>query len=249
MRLFFATLMTAACLTTTPLLSGGLGEMTTAERAIFREEVKAYLLENPEVLAEAFEVLQQREQLADVSRDQQLLIENADLIFKDTTSWVGGNPDGDITIVEFIDYRCSYCRKAKTDVEALVKSDGNIRFVVKEFPILGEDSVLASRFAISILQLHGPDAYKAVHDGLFGLRGAPDAATLARLATELGVEPQPVLDRMNSAEVTAVIAANRALADVMSLSGTPAFVINKTLLRGYVPLEAMQAIVADERAG
>lgn len=249
MRLSIAALLTTACLIATPGLSGGLGEMTDAERAIFRDEVKAYLLENPEVLAEAFAVLQQREQLAELTRDQQLLIENADLIFKDTTSWVGGNPEGDITIVEFIDYRCSYCRKAKADVEELVKSDGNIRFVVKEFPILGEESVLASRFAISMLQLHGPDAYKATHDALYALRGAPDAATLARLATEMGFDPQSVLDRMNSNEVTAVIAANRALADTMALSGTPAFVINKTLLRGYVPLDGLRQIVSDERAG
>lgn len=249
MRLLLSTLMTTACLITTPMFSGGLGEMTPAERAVFREEVKAYLLENPEVLAEAFEVLQQRDQLAEIARDKQLLVDNADFIFKDTASWVGGNAAGDVTIVEFVDYRCGYCRKAKAEVEELVKSDGNIRFVVKEFPILGEESVLASRFAISMLQLHGPEAYKATHDELFALRGVPDAETFARLATELGFDPQPLLDRMNSKEVTAVIADNRALADKLALSGTPAFVINKTLLRGYVPAEGMLAIVADERAG
>ena len=249
MRLPFAALLTTACLLAFPTFSGGLGEMTPAERAIFREEVKAFLIENPEVITEALNVLQTRQDMADLARDQQLLADNAALLFNDANSWVGGNPDGDITVVEFMDYRCGYCRKAKEAVEELVKSDGNIRFVLKEFPILGDDSVASSRFAVAVLQLHGPDAYKAAHDALIMLRGSPDAETLGRLAADLGIDPAPVLARMNADEVTAVLAANRALADVMSLSGTPAFAINKTLLRGYVPLDGLRAIVADERAG
>ena len=249
MRLPFAALLTTACLLAFPTFSGGLGEMTPAERAIFREEVKAFLIENPEVITEALDVLQTRQDMADLARDQQLLADNAAFLFNDANSWVGGNPDGDITVVEFMDYRCGYCRKAKEAVEELVKSDGNIRFVLKEFPILGDDSVASSRFAVAVLQLHGPDAYKAAHDALIMLRGSPDAETLGRLAADLGIDPAPVLARMNADEVTAVLAANRALADVMSLSGTPAFAINKTLLRGYVPLDGLRAIVADERAG
>ena len=249
MRLPFAALLTTACLLAFPTFSGGLGEMTPAERAIFREEVKAFLIENPEVITEALNVLQTRQDMADLARDQQLLADNAAFLFNDANSWVGGNLNGDITVVEFMDYRCGYCRKAKEAVEELVKSDGNIRFVLKEFPILGDDSVASSRFAIAVLQLHGPDAYKAAHDALMTLRGSPDAETLGRLAADMGIDPAPVLARMNADEVTAVLAANRALADVMSLSGTPAFAINKTLLRGYVPLDGLRAIVADERAG
>ena len=249
MHLSFAALLTTACLLATPVLPGGVGEMTAAERTIFRQEVRDYLIENPEVIAEALEVLQQRQDQAEVTRDTQLLVDNAAALFNDGTSWVGGNPNGDITIVEFMDYRCGYCRKAKADVEELVKSDGNIRFVLKEFPILGDDSILSSRFAIAVLQLHGPDAYKAAHDGLYTLRGPADGATLTRLAADLGLDPAPILARMNADDVTKVIATNRALADAMALSGTPAFAINKTLLRGYVPLEGMRAIVADERAG
>ena len=248
MRLIFACWLTTLCLMAAPVSAGGLGEMTPAERASFRDEVKAYLIENPEVIAEAMEVLQSRQDQAEFQRDQQLLVDNAAYLFDDANSWVGGNPDGDITVVEFMDYRCGYCRKAYEDIEALVKTDGNIKFVLKEFPILGEESVASARFAIAVLQLHGPDAYKLAHDNLMTLRGSPDAASLTRLATEIGLDPAPVLARMNADEVTAVLAANRALADVMSLTGTPAFAINKTLLRGYVPLDGLRAIVADERA-
>jgi protein-disulfide isomerase len=223
-------------------------EMTPEERAAFREEVRAYLLENPEVLIEAMDILQSREDQAAANRDLQMLAENAQVIFESPDDWVGGNPEGDIVLVEFMDYRCGYCRKAYTEVEELVKSDGNIRFVVKEFPILGEASLLSAQFAIAVRQLHGDAAYKSVHDALIALRGEPTVDTLGRLATDLGLEAQPILDRMDAPEVMSVIQANHALADKMEISGTPTFVLKSMMLRGYVPLEAMREIVAEVRA-
>jgi protein-disulfide isomerase len=237
----------ATCLMGSTAIAGGLEDMSDAERAAFRAEVKAYLLENPEVLVEAMDVMQSREQIAAADRDVQLLAENKDTIFNDAASWVGGNPDGDITVVEFTDYRCGYCRKAHDEVAELVNSDGNIRFVVKEFPILGEDSLTSSKFAISVLQLHGGESYKQAHDALITLRGSPDGPTLSRLATDLGLDPAPVLARMDAPEVMAVIKANHALADKMDIGGTPTFVIDNTMLRGYVPLDGMRQIVAEQR--
>lgn len=247
MRSLLAALLASAALMATPTLAEGLADMTDAERTAFQAEVKAYLLANPEVIVEAMDVLQSREDEAAANRDQQVLADNKELIFNDGISWVGGNPDGDVTVVEFMDYRCSYCRKAYTEVEELVKSDGNICFVLKEFPILGAESVTASRFAIAILQLHGPDAYKKAHDGLIGLRGAPDAENLGRLASEMGLDADAIMIKMTSDEVSQVIATNHALADVMQISGTPTFVIDGTLLRGYVPLDGLRQIVAGER--
>lgn len=236
-----------ACLMGTAALAGGLGEMSEAERAAFQAEVKAYLLENPEVLVEAMDVLQSRQDAAAADRDLQMLAANKDKIFNDGVSWVGGNLDGDITVVEFVDYRCGYCRKAHDEVAELVKSDGNIRFVLKEFPILGEDSIISSKFAISVLQLHGNESYKQVHDALIALRGSPDADTLARLAADLGLDPAPILARMDAPEVAAVIEANHALGTTMEISGTPTFVVDQTMVRGYVPLDGMRQIVAGQR--
>ncbi len=247
MRLSLAAVLVTAAFVATPALPEGLESMTDAERTAFQAEVKAYLLQNPEIIVEAMDVLQGREDQAAANRDQQVLADNKDIIFNDASSWVGGNPQGDVTVVEFMDYRCGYCRKAYTEVEELVKSDGNIRFVLKEFPILGEESVAAARFAIAVLQLHGDAAYKLAHDGLINMRGAPDPDTLTRLATEMGLEPQAILTRMGSDAVSQVIASNHALAEAMQITGTPTFVINDTLLRGYVPLDGMQKIVADER--
>lgn len=240
-------------LAATALLTAGLAlpaqaEMTPEERAAFREEVRAYLLENPEVLIEAMDILQSREDQAAANRDLQMLADNAAVIFESPDDWVGGNPEGDVVLVEFMDYRCGYCRKAYSEVEELVKSDGNIRFVVKEFPILGEASLLSSQFAIAVRQLHGDEAYKAAHDALIELRGEPTVEALGRLAGDLGLEAQPILDRMTAPEVMAVIQANHELADKMEISGTPTFVLKSMMLRGYVPLQAMRQIVEEVRA-
>jgi protein-disulfide isomerase len=237
---------TTALLTALAVLPAG-AEMTAGEKADLHAEIRAYLLENPEVLVEAMSVLQEREAVAALERDAEIVKARADSVFANPADWVGGNIEGDITLVEFMDYRCSYCRKAHDEVAELVKSDGNIRYVIKEFPILGEASLLSSQFAISVRMLHGDDAYKAAHDALITMRGEPSSETLGRLATELGHDPAPILAKMGSDEVKAIITANHALADGMEISGTPTFVLKDQMLRGYVPLEEMRGIVAEAR--
>lgn len=237
----------AAMLTASTAFAGGLGEMTEAERAAFREEVRAYLMENPEVIVEAMTELQSREDAAAADRDLQLMETHKDAIYNSAADWVGGNPDGDITVVEFMDYRCGYCRKAYQEVEDLVGSDGNIRFVLKEFPILGEESLLSSQFAISVRMLYGDEAYKKAHDALIVLRGEANAETLARLAGDLGHDAAAVAEKMASEEVKAVIMANHELATTLEISGTPTFVVDRTMVRGYVPLDGMRQIVAGQR--
>jgi protein-disulfide isomerase len=233
--------------TTAPVATAE-SNMTEDERKALRDEVRAYLLEHPEVLIEAMDVLQTREAEAALQRDLTLVSTLSSTIFASPNDWVGGNPEGDITLVEFMDYRCSYCRQAYAEVEELIRTDGNIRFVVKEFPILGEASLLSSQFAIAVLQLHGPEAYAGAHDALIKLRGEPVTETLVRLATDLGHDPQPILDRMGAPEVMSVIQANHALAQQMEVTGTPAFVLRDSVIRGYAPLDAMREIVAEARA-
>lgn len=222
-------------------------EMTDAERDAFRAEVRAYLLDNPEVLIEAMDVLQSRQDQNAAQRDLQMLSDNADAIYNSPGDWAGGNLNGDITVVEFMDYRCGYCRKAFAEVEELVNSDGNIRFVLKEFPILGEQSLLASKFAISVRQLYGDDAYKTAHDALMQMRADVSPESLARLAGDLGHDAAAITAQMEKPEVMAVIDANHQLATTMEINGTPSFVIDQTMLRGYVPLDGMRQIVEGQR--
>jgi protein-disulfide isomerase len=224
--------------------------MTDAERTDFRAEVRAYLMENPEVLMEAIGVLEERRNSDAAANDIALLETNADEILNDPASWVGGNPDGDITVVEFMDYRCGYCKKAFEEVSELVESDGNIRFVVKEFPILGPQSELASRFAVAVLQVEGAEAYEKAHNGLMVMQGDVSDASLAALAAEIGLKDLAAITaRMSAPEVTSVIEANRALAQRLDVNGTPTFVIDNTLVRGYVPLDGMRQIVDGQRKG
>lgn len=222
--------------------------MTDAERTAFRQEVRAYLLENPEVLMEAIAVLERRQEEQAAMADQQLVAQFADELFNDGYSWVGGNPEGDVTLVEFTDYRCTYCRKAHDEVAQLVDGDTNIRFIVKEFPILGEQSELSSRFAIAVHQIAGDDAYKQAHDALITFRGNVTPKSLENLADRLGLDAGAILERMTDPKVEDVIQRNRALARRLDITGTPTFVLDDRMLRGYVPLDGMKQVVAQVRA-
>jgi protein-disulfide isomerase len=226
-----------------------LGQLSEDDRAVFRDEVRAYLLENPEIIVEALEVLKTKQAEAEQQTDLVLVQNNADALFNAATDWVGGNPNGDITIVEFMDYRCGYCKKAHAEVAELVKSDGNVRLILKEYPILGEESDLAARFAIAVRQLGGDDAYKAAHDTLMTLRGEFSSASLERIATDLGLDAAAVNSRMQAPEVTSVLEANHSLGETMMINGTPTFVVKQTLLRGYLPLDGMRQLLQDERNG
>lgn len=222
--------------------------MTDAERAAFGDAVRAYLLAHPEILVDVGQALQAKQDAEQAKGDAAMIAANAAEIFADANSYVGGNPEGDITLVEFLDYRCAYCRKAHGDVAELVSSDGNIRYLVKEFPILGDQSVVASRFAIAALKVAGPEAYAKINAGFYeSFRGDVTEATLSTFATGLGIDPAPILAEMSSDEVTQIIAANHALAEKLQISGTPTFVLSDQMLRGFVPLSAMREIVAKAR--
>ncbi|MBQ0748944.1 MAG: DsbA family protein [Roseovarius sp.] len=231
-----------------PATALDLESLTDAERTLLRAEIRDYLLANPEVIMEAVAVLEQREAQTQAQADSDLVKVNAEALFNDPSSWVGGNLEGDLTLVEFMDYRCSYCRRAFDDVKGLLAADGNIRFVIKEFPILGEESVLASRFAIATRQVAGDEAYKSVHDALMTYSGSMNETGFSRLADTLGLDATSIIAEMNSDAVTEVIAANHALGQRMQITGTPSFVLGDQMLRGYLPQDAMQRIADEIRA-
>jgi protein-disulfide isomerase len=230
-----------------PAAAFDLTAMSEGEKAAFGEAVRDYLMENPEVLIEAINVLEDRQQAMEAQNDKVLVQTNAKDIFEDGHSWVGGNPEGDVTIVEFLDYKCGYCKKAYDEVEKLLEKDGKIRFIVKEYPILGAQSDLAARFAVAVQQIGGEAAYETAHNALMAFRGDFTLESLSRLASDQGLDAEAVLKRMNEEEVTAVLRANHQLAERMAISGTPAFVIGEELMRGYAPVATMEKIVADQR--
>jgi protein-disulfide isomerase len=222
--------------------------MSDTERAAFRAEVRAYLMENPEVILEAYQVYEERQVAAKAAVEEQMIQAYSSQIFDDPNSWVGGNPDGDIVLVEFMDYRCGYCRKAHEEVQQLLETDGNIRFIVKEFPILGDQSVLASRFAIATRIVSGDDAYEKIHNALMVFKGNITEKGLLRLASKLDLDGDAILAKINDPLVDQTIGLNHQLAGAMQISGTPTFVLGDELLRGYVPLDDMMELVAAARS-
>lgn len=214
------------------------------ERSALRAEIRSYLLENPEVLMEAIGVLEQRQQTAQSSDDQEMVNANLKALQDDGFSFAGGNPDGDITLVEFLDYRCGYCRKAHEEVASLIKQDGNIRWIVKELPILGEASLTSSKVAIATLINEGDAAYSQMHDALMGFTGPMTDKAIRSLASKVGIDGDKILSTMDSEEVTARIAKTSSLARSLEISGTPTFVVGSAMLRGYLPLEEMRKMVA-----
>ncbi|OED48748.1 disulfide bond formation protein DsbA [Rhodobacteraceae bacterium (ex Bugula neritina AB1)] len=238
---------TALALLGAPAQAFDIGAMSDAEREAFGQEVREYILANPELILEAVDLLEQRQQQAEVARDDVLVEENLAELQNDGYSWVGGNPDGDITLVEFMDYRCGYCRRAAPEVAKLLESDGNIRLVIKEFPILGDASVLSARFAVATKLVAGDDAYKDVHDAMIEFGGEPNEVALRRLADGLSLDAEAIFARMESEDVTAELRQTRALAQKMAISGTPTFVLGNELLRGYLPADQMEQIVAEIR--
>ena len=231
-----------------PAAALDLDAMTDAEREAFGAEVRAYLLENPEVLMEAIAVLDQKQAETAARGDTAMIADHAEALFEYEGDWVGGNPDGDITVVEFMDYKCGYCRRAFPEVKELVSSDGEIRYILKEFPILGEQSLMASQFALAVKSLEGDEAYKQAHDALMTMRADVSEDSLATLADSIGADFEAVRAEMDSPEVSQIIAENRQLAQAMQVSGTPSFVMGDQMLRGYLPLAQMRELVAQQRA-
>lgn len=225
-----------------------LEALSDAERSALRAEIRAYLLDNPEVLMEAIGVLETREAEAQADAELVTIAALAADLFQSPYDWVGGNPQGDVTLVEFLDYRCGFCKRAFPEIEALLADDGNIRFIVKEFPILGEASVLASRFAIATRLALGDAAYKAVHDGLMTLRGDVTPESLQALAQDLSLDHAAIMARMDDPQIQATIESNYALAQALAISGTPTFVLETGLLRGALPRADIEAAIAATRA-
>lgn len=240
---FYAATISLLSLINTP----SYAEVDDIERTQFEKQIHEYLLQNPEVIIEAIQLYQQRQEQQAQLNDQELIQRNAELIYNDKNSWAGGNLKGDITVVEFLDYRCSYCRRAHDELEELVKSDGNIRFVIKELPILGEESILAAQFALAVKNIHGDDSYKQAHDQLMQMRGPINEKSLRALASELNLNTDEVMVGMNDPLVLDTIKQNYELAQTMQIQGTPSFVVQTQMLRGYMPLDGMREVIRQER--
>lgn len=206
--------------------------------------VRDYLLREPEIIYQAIQELQRRREVAEAERQKTTIAARKDQIFKSPDDPVLGNPKGDVTLVEFFDYRCGYCRNMVPSLRALLGEDKRLRFVMKEFPILGPDSLVASRAALAAAR---QGKYQEMH---FALLQAPDLgeAAVLDLAKKLGLDPARLAADMQREDVKRVIDNNRELAKALGISGTPSFVIGDTLVPGAVPVTDLAQLIAQQRS-
>jgi len=178
---------------------------------------------------------------------RQALTSNAKALFDDGVSYVAGNPKGDVTLVEFFDYRCGYCKQVQQSVMTLIKEDPRLRVVLKELPVLGPDSVLASRAAIAALEQDKGGKYLGFHNALMSFRGQLTEAEVFRIAASSGLDVTKLKADMAAPKVEQVIRANLALAEKLGINGTPGFVIGQELIPGAISLESMRKLVQAAR--
>ncbi len=236
---FFATLATAQ----------DFSNLDATQREEFGAAVREYLLENPEVIMEAVAVLEQRQTQQAAMTDEALINEYYDQIFNDGYSHIDGNPDGTILMVEFMDYKCGYCKRAHPEVMELLDNNPDIKLIIKEFPILGEQSTLSSRAAIAVLINDGDEIYAAFYDALMRENGPLTEISLPLIAESIGADSAKMMETLSSPIVTQIIQSNYALAQQLQITGTPTFVMVDRFMRGYVPLAQMQQIVDEIRDG
>ncbi len=203
-----------------------------------------YLLRNPEVILEAVEGLERKRHDEAQQAANSTISARRDDILHVSTSPVAGNPKGDVTIVEFFDYRCPYCKQVEPSLEQLIKEDSKLRFVYKEFPILGPNSVVASHAALAARK---QGKYQALHDALMRARGSLDEATIMQIAGDAGLDVKRLKADMNDPEIERIIERNMELARALAINGTPGFIVGNQLIPGAVDLPTLKSLVAEAR--
>jgi protein-disulfide isomerase len=217
-----------------------------AQKAQIEAVVRQYILEHPEIVVEALQAMQMRREAEAVQRQQQALESSREALVSAKGDPVGGNPQGDVTLVEFFDYQCGYCKAVHPSLRDLMGEDRNLRVVYKEFPILGPASVTAAKAALAAAR---QGKYEPMHDALMELRGQLDDAKVMRVAESLDLDLERLKADMESVEILATIERNMDLARRLEINGTPAFVIGDQLVPGAVPLEQLKEAVGKARAG
>lgn len=206
--------------------------------------VRDYLREHPEVILEAVDALKKKQENAELADIKKTMAARQTEIMSDPGSPVGGNLKGDVTLVEFFDYQCGVCKSVHDMVADLVKSDGHIRRVYKDWPILGPESMFAARAALASKR---QGKYLQFHDALMEAKAPLTDQTVFAIAKSSGIDVSRLQRDMTDPEIAQVLQRNFALADALHINGTPSFVIGNVLLRGARDMDSMRALVARAR--
>jgi protein-disulfide isomerase len=215
-------------------------DFSTAQRGEIEKIVRDYLIAHPEVLQEAMAELEKKQQLAETEKARSAVKNHSEALFNSPRQVVLGNPQGDVTFVEFFDYNCGYCKRALNDMVELMGKDPKLKVVLKEFPVLGPGSVEAAQVAVAVrMQDKTGKKYLDFHQKLLGGRGQVDKAKALAVAKDVGLDMARLDKDLKSDEVSKTIEESMKLAEALGLNGTPSYVIGNDVVIGAVGLEAL----------
>jgi protein-disulfide isomerase len=225
----------------------GAQESSPAPADAFEQRVRDYLLKHPETVVEALQRYQQAQQADTASLDRAAIASQKDALFNDALAPVGGNPEGDVTLVEFFDYNCPYCRRVAPAVLEAEQRDPQLRIVYKEFPILGPNSEYAARAALAAHR-QNPEKYIELHNALMASSGVVDEARVLEAARSAGLDLGRLKAGMEDPAISEAIARNLAAAEALRITGTPGFVIGNYVFRGATDTATLEALIKRARA-
>jgi protein-disulfide isomerase len=224
--------------------------ISPAQRTEIEGIIKDYLLKNPELLQEVIGELEKRQATAEADKHKAAVATNAEALFRSTHHVVLGNPQGDVTMVEFFDYNCGYCKRALTDMVDLMKADPKLKVVLKEFPVLGQGSVEAAQVATAVrMQDKTGKKYLEFHSKLLTGRGQADKARALAVAKEVGMDMARLEKDMASDEARVSLEEAFKLAETIGLNGTPSYVVGNEVIIGAVGLAGLKEKVNTARCG
>ncbi len=223
------------------------GALSDPQKQAVQQIVREFLVTNPEVIQEAIVELERRQQEAQKTAQANALHSERKTLLHSPRGNLVGNPSGDVTLVEFFDYNCGYCKRALADLRTLMKSDPKLRVVLKDFPVLGPESVEASRVSLAAKQQISGEKLFDYHTRVMETRGRVNGERAMQVAKEMGLDMARLQKDLDHAEVRAALQENMTLGDKLGLTGTPAFVIGDEVVSGAVGIEPLRKIVASTR--
>jgi protein-disulfide isomerase len=233
-----------AAVASLPLRVAGAAELAPEQRREIESVIHDYLLQHPEVLIEALRAAEEKLKSDGGEKAKQALATRHNEIFDDPETPVGGNPKGDVTLVEFFDYRCPYCKQVQPRLIELLAGDPELRIAYKEYPILGAVSVTAARAALAA-QRQGK--YEAFHNTIIAASGQITDDTVYQVAKTVGLDLDRLKRDMASPQIDAALKANHALAEALDINGTPGLVVGDQIVPGAIELSSLKELVAEAR--
>jgi protein-disulfide isomerase len=243
MRKLMASLLLAAAVVVQPALAAD-DKLSPKQIVEIKKLIRETLMEHPEMIADAIQALEEKQRLEAEKESKKALIDRKKDIFEDPNTPVGGNPKGDVTLVEFFDYRCGYCKSVHDAVMRVVKDDGKVKLVYKELPVLGAESVYAARAALASVK---QKKYPEFQDVMMRHRGAFNEESVMGMAKDVGLDADRLKKDMAGQDISKQLQANMELAQTLGINGTPGFVMGDRVVPGAVPEASLRQWLVDAR--